>query len=270
VHCLHRKPAVTNRTLIPGVRSRYDDLVGIHLFQTDFVHSSGLFLPFHRYYVHLYEKALREECGYRGAQPYWDWTLWYDDPRRAPLFNGSPWSMGSNGKYIPDRNDTLIDIVPGFPPFLVAPATGGGCIERGPFTEQLWKAHIGPVGIRPQGPQGGLEYNPRCLKRDLSPIWSQDTRPTNASKLLNCPDLACVNEVFDAPQGIHGSGHFQIGGEELDVYVSPNDPIFWLHHAQVDRLWSIWQGLDIQNRTNQVWGTVTTFNGEYLPSMWRR
>jgi Common central domain of tyrosinase len=22
---------------------------------------------------------------------------------------------------------------------------------------------------------------------------------------------------------------------------SPNDPLFWLHHAEVDRLWAIWQ-----------------------------
>jgi hypothetical protein len=22
---------------------------------------------------------------------------------------------------------------------------------------------------------------------------------------------------------------------------SPNDPLFWLHHANVDRLWAIWQ-----------------------------
>lgn len=40
---------------------------------------------------------------------------------------------------------------------------------------------------------------------------------------------------------MHGFGHFQLGGPELDVYVSPSDPVFWLHHAQVDRLWAIWQ-----------------------------
>lgn len=26
-------------------------------------------LPWHRYFGHLYEKALREECRYTGAQP---------------------------------------------------------------------------------------------------------------------------------------------------------------------------------------------------------
>ncbi len=23
--------------------------------------------------------------------------------------------------------------------------------------------------------------------------------------------------------------------------ISPADPIFWMHHAQVDRIWSLWQ-----------------------------
>jgi tyrosinase-like protein len=23
--------------------------------------------------------------------------------------------------------------------------------------------------------------------------------------------------------------------------ISPDDPAFWLHHAQIDRIWSLWQ-----------------------------
>lgn len=30
----------------------------------------------------------------------------------------------------------------------------------------------------------------------------------------------------------------------MDVYSSPNDPIFWIHHAQVDYLWALWQKAD--------------------------
>jgi tyrosinase len=33
---------------------------------------------------------------------------------------------------------------------------------------------------------------------------------------------------------------------------SPNDPIFWLHHANVDRAWERWQ----QNRLDQVEGST--------------
>ena len=26
-----------------------------------------------------------------------------------------------------------------------------------------------------------------------------------------------------------------------DTFVSPADPLFWLHHAEVDRIWHQWQ-----------------------------
>ncbi|KXX74634.1 Grixazone synthase [Madurella mycetomatis] len=261
VHCLANATGTTPVSEIPGARTRYDDFVGVHLQQTLFVHGSGLFLAFHRYYVHLYEKALREECGYTGAQPYWDWTLHYDDPRLHPVFDGSDTSMGSNGIYVPGRpylNFTL----PGGLFFSFPPATGGGCIESGPFTADKYEIRLGPVGYEPQGPQGGLGYNPRCLTRDLSLEQSANCRPTNVTALLDgCQDLGCLNIQFDTQAGgVHGAGHFMLGGIEMDTFASPSDPMFWLHHAQVDRIWSIWQSMDPQVRINEVWGTGTAGN----------
>ncbi len=40
---------------------------------------------------------------------------------------------------------------------------------------------------------------------------------------------------------MHGQGHEYVGGEMNGGSPSPNDPIFFLHHAQVDRLWAAWQ-----------------------------
>ena len=40
---------------------------------------------------------------------------------------------------------------------------------------------------------------------------------------------------------MHGQGHELIGGEMNGGSPSPNDPMFFLHHAQVDRLWAAWQ-----------------------------
>lgn len=34
------------------------------------VHNSAMFLPYHRYFIHLYHKALRENCRYHGTIPY--------------------------------------------------------------------------------------------------------------------------------------------------------------------------------------------------------
>jgi tyrosinase len=30
----------------------------------------------------------------------------------------------------------------------------------------------------------------------------------------------------------------------MDVYASPNDPIFWVHHTQLDYMWALWQKRD--------------------------
>lgn len=39
---------------------------------------------------------------------------------------------------------------------------------------------------------------------------------------------------------MHAAAHGAVGGT-MGSYSSPNDPVFFLHHAQVDRLWAQWQ-----------------------------
>lgn len=39
----------------------------------------------------------------------------------------------------------------------------------------------------------------------------------------------------------HNHGHSWIGGIMNNTRTSPTDPMFWLHHAQIDRLWHIWR-----------------------------
>lgn len=40
--------------------------------------------------------------------------------------------------------------------------------------------------------------------------------------------------------GIHNPGHMWTGGSMMAMS-SPNDPVFWLHHCNIDRLWALWQ-----------------------------
>lgn len=40
-----------------------------------------------------------------------------------------------------------------------------------------------------------------------------------------------------------------------DFYSSPADPLFYSHHAQVDRLWTIWQAQDPDTRQYAISGT---------------
>ncbi len=42
-------------------------------------------------------------------------------------------------------------------------------------------------------------------------------------------------------QGIHNSVHVWVGGSMSSVPTAPADPIFWMHHCNIDRLWWVWQ-----------------------------
>ncbi len=281
VQCLQQKPAISSSYDVPGARSHFDDFSATHIIEAPHVHFSvrifcllhmgqiarkdrlnpekGLFFHFHRYFIWLYEKALQEECGYEGTQPYWDWTLSWQDPRKSTVFDGSPTSLGSNGKPIPHGPTNLTAFGLNLE---IAPATGGGCVYSGPFKN--YTVNLGPLAFAPVDGDNGLDYNPRCLSRDLSLVWSNNTKPTHVVSLISgCADLGCFDTVLEALDGVHAGGHFTIGGIGLDAFASAGDPAFYLHHTQVDRLWTIWQNLNAPNRTRQVYGTSTAFNGEF-------
>ena len=52
----------------------------------------------------------------------------------------------------------------------------------------------------------------------------------------------------------HDSIHGFVGGDMAWIDYSPNDPIFWLHHCNVDRVWATWEAQ----------------NGPVYPSAWRQ
>jgi len=147
------------------------------------------------------------------------------------------------------------------------PGTGGGCVERGPLSADKFHVNLGPISFLPTGPDGGFGYNPRCLTRDISLTDASDARPSNVTKLLDCPDYECFVLQQDDWQGLHGAGHFIAGGAGglmSDGSGSPGDPIFFSHHAQLDRLWAIWQYMT-PGRFDSIWGTLTYYNTPPTP-----
>ncbi|KAF9504032.1 hypothetical protein BS47DRAFT_719667 [Hydnum rufescens UP504] len=73
VKCLSHKPR--SRTFAPSHSppdivayntsgSLYDDFVFLHMEQNHWIHSTGFFLPWHRWFVYQFTKALQEQCGY--------------------------------------------------------------------------------------------------------------------------------------------------------------------------------------------------------------
>lgn len=48
----------------------------------------------------------------------------------------------------------------------------------------------------------------------------------------------------------HGYVHVEIGGSMLSPSTTARDPIFWLHHCNVDRIWSLWMTSTAQRPRN--------------------
>ena len=82
-----------------------------------------------------------------------------------------------------------------------------------------------------------------------------DKEPWNRTSY---PSFRTTLEGFYGDELIHNIVHVWVGGQVIDNNVppetsiykftgtmsfggSPNDPVFWLHHANIDRLWADWQ-----------------------------
>ncbi|MEM7478811.1 MAG: tyrosinase family protein [Planctomycetota bacterium] len=64
-------------------------------------------------------------------------------------------------------------------------------------------------------------------------------------------------DVFSSrlDNGPHGSVHVAIGGH-MGRFLSPLDPIFWVHHCNVDRIWAKWS-LNFANPGDDEWLSET-------------
>lgn len=51
----------------------------------------------------------------------------------------------------------------------------------------------------------------------------------------------------------HNLAHGYIGGDMNDLQRAPNDPIFWLHHANIDRCWTLWRRRNPYEAYPQTW-----------------
>ncbi|KAK0377692.1 hypothetical protein CLIM01_04963 [Colletotrichum limetticola] len=264
VKCLQSRPARTPASESSGAKTRFDDFVATHINQTLTIHYTGNFLSWHRYFTWQYEEALRNECGYRGTQPYWDWSKTaITGLETSPIFDGSETSMSGNGDFVPGREPIRLGGQNGLPIIELPVGTGGGCVNSGPFknmTVNLGPAALDlPGGISEANPNGPLTYNARCLKRDLTTevnllfanvtaVLSSILQPQNVYDFqMQMQGRKNTDETFSI--GIHGGGHYSLGGDPgRDVFTSPGDPVFYLHHSMIDRVWWMWQMLSPEER----------------------
>lgn len=132
--------------------------------------------------------------------------------------------------------------------------------------------NLGPVSPGMDGlevsPTGPLGPNPRCLRRDLSSYALQTWMTLTNLQNVTIGDasasiLTFQNELQgrfgDLFLGMHAAGHFAANGDASDLFASPTDPSFFLHHSMVDRLYWTWQALHL-DQADTIAGTITILN----------
>lgn len=110
-------------------------------------------------------------------------------------------------------------------------------VQRGPDgrANPLRSAVVPPLAIQQGGALGRRLGSP--TKREPS---EDDPLPTpqQISELLDITDFATFSDELDS---LHGGIHMWVGGHMAEIAYSSYDPIFWLHHTMIDRLWRMWQ-----------------------------
>lgn len=198
--------------------NRYNYFIRVHARATEWkslngttlnaAHMGPAFLPWHRKFILDFENALRKNMNNpEFGLPYYDWT--------DGLGAASPvWG-----------NDLM---------------GGAGSPVTGPFAPASWQtvdSHIKPTaGLnRFLGGEASLP-----TRADVHRLMYR--REYDAVPYSEFSETGMRNELEGfQPFGLHNAVHVWIGGQMSNVPVAPNDPVFFLHHCNVDRVWTQWQ-----------------------------
>jgi hypothetical protein len=214
-----------------GLTNRYDDYVQTHMnsmmASPGWAHQGPAFEPWHRELLYQFEKDL-QAVDPTVSLPYWDWTVDQD-----PTLPTSPFTndfMGGNGD--PGQNDKVL---------------------TGPFAHDAGNWNLNVISN-----DASVGDTVNYLRRQFAVSAPTLPAPQDLNFALQDAtyDVAGWNRLSpsgfrnhaegwiaagaDQPPQNHNRVHVWVGGTMLPM-TSPNDPIFWLNHCNVDRLWSEWQ-----------------------------
>jgi tyrosinase len=176
---------------------------------TDGAHRGPAFLPWHREFLLRLEGEL-QNVDSRVTLPYWEWT----DQKASEEIIFKDDFMGPRGG---DGTNP-------------APITTGNFNNANwPVNEQLHLRRL---------PNGTVVQMGNTLLRNLQPFPHLPNRDyiSHSLRIRSYVGFRPVLEQFP----LHNWIHPWVGGS-MTVMTSPNDPIFFMHHANVDRLWAAWQ-----------------------------
>ena len=195
----------------------------------NFGHGNDLFLPWHRQYLLDFERSLQTVHADTFI-PYWDWTQ--RQATRDVLFQDD--FMGLTGeRQLHLAGGYFAQAAPAVQPSWW-PAGFSGWQVRTEFQDPTWR---------------GLPDN--LVKSLIRAGGPQEDLPTGAlvqAVIDQIPDYQTFRIVLEHgyPNPViplHDQGHLWVGGH-MSTGFSPLDPIFFMHHANVDRLWADWQAVD--------------------------
>lgn len=110
----------------------------------------------------------------------------------------------------------------------------GTPVTTGPFRQGQWTPLHGPDLNRTNA--SAVAITSAQIGAVLG-ISYYDAAPWNSMS------AASMNGFRNQLEGLHDTAHGHVGGQMGDPLKSPDDPVFWLHHAYVDFLWAEWERL---------------------------
>ncbi|KAI8610442.1 hypothetical protein BC830DRAFT_1145730, partial [Chytriomyces sp. MP71] len=201
----------------PGSMS-WHDFVITHSNNAYWAHGNAQFYPYHRAMMWMFENAIISTGLWPSNKgvPYFDWSAMSQNWWTSDIFSSS--NFGAISSNDPDH-----------------------CVLDGAFSKSGYSVAPDAAGHR-----GVSSGDTNCLRRNAGQSALPDA--TSMASRLNARSFLDFTE--SGPQAYydetdyHASGHGTLGGAGSDMAnpsVSPNDPIFWLHHGLVDKFWWRWQ-----------------------------
>ncbi|KAJ7150509.1 Di-copper centre-containing protein [Mycena crocata] len=228
--------------------SLFDDIVYAHMDLNHHIHITGLFFPWHRWYVYGFDAALRNRCGYRGPSPYWDWTQDASDFFNSPFFQDSDPVSGLGGWGVPDMQFRVVD---------GAFSASSGFQLAYPFPHTLRRNFTLYPPMQELFPFPDFLWNQTCTANESF------TKPVVQSLIDGyIGDFKGMQAKMEGVDGPHANVHFMVNGDLGGA--CPSDappgctpgPTFPQRLQMVDRIWFKWQKKHDLNKNAFEGGSV--------------
>jgi tyrosinase len=203
-------------------------------FWTQCQHSSWFFLPWHRMYLFYFEQVIKAMIAKLGSQkdaddwnlPYWN----YSDPANPDATKLPPAFYASTMPGLNNPSNPLYDGTR-------ARGNNGKSVTVNASQTDL-KCLREPYFAKPSA-GGGFGF--------CGPVTG-----------FHHPATGGIGALDITP---HGSIHGAVGGDMGFFSSAALDPIFWIHHANIDRLWNVWLKRDPshKNPPDATWLTGLKF-----------